>query len=126
MEKKGFSLLELIISMAIIFFFLVGLAQALLYAMDIKSRYHDHMKIMEEITKKCEYFKSLPFESSELNIGTQSEVIPDNQSQRSYVVSCQIWKISPCLKAVKIACHPENKIKPSSSVTIYLSKRLGF
>lgn len=125
-KSEGFSLIELLISFAIITLFILGTAQLLLYSLAIKSSCANNMSAAGICRTKLEYFKSLPYDSPELDPGERSENILAQGKKDSYFIKWNILESNLHLKQIEIECHPVNHPIKKTHIILYLSQELGF
>jgi len=123
---EGFSLIELLISFAIITLFILGTAQLLLYSLAIKSSCANNMSAAGISRTKLEYFKSLPYDSPELDPGERSETILALEKKDSYLIRWNIQESNSHLKRIEIECHPAEHLIKKTHIILYLSRELGF
>ncbi len=125
-KSEGFSLVELLISFAIITIFIFGTAQLLLYSLAIKSSCTSNMAAAGISRTKLEYFKSLPYSSPELDPGERSETILIPGKKDVYLIRWNILESSLHLKRIEIECHPAEHPLKQTHIILYLSQELGF
>ena len=125
-KTKGFSIIELLISFAIITLFILGTAQLLLYSLAIKSSCANNMSAASISRTKPEYFKSLSYDSPELDPGERSETILALEKKDSYLIRWNILDSNLHLKRIEIECHPTEKPIKKTHIILYLSQELGF
>ncbi len=125
-KTKGFSIIELLISFAIITLFILGTAQLLLYSLAIKSSCANNMSAAGISRTKLEYFKSLPYNSPELDPGERSEIILALGKKDSYLIRWNILELNLHLKRIEIECHPSEHPIKKTHIILYLSQELGF
>src|SRR4030042_2314385 len=73
MKKKGFSLIELLISSSLIFFLIAGTAQLLGLSLAAKRTADFHFRAARLASSRLEHLKSLPHDSAELEAGIHGE-----------------------------------------------------
>ena len=125
-KSEGFSLIELLISFTIITLFILGTAQLLLYSLAIKSSCANNMSAAGISRTKLEYFKSLPYNSPELDPGERSEIILALGKKDSYLIRWNILELNLHLKRIEIECHPSEHPIKKTHIILYLSQELGF
>jgi Tfp pilus assembly protein PilV len=124
--KKGFSLIELLISFLIIMFLVLGIFQLVLQSMDIRKRSSAMAGSAELAAAKLEYLKTLSFEDPELKEGSYSEFIEGSGRHKRFQRAWEIEDISIEMKRVELECFsticPQKKI----NLVLLLSRELGF
>jgi prepilin-type N-terminal cleavage/methylation domain-containing protein len=129
MKKKnyrGFTLLELLISFAIVVILLLGAAQLTLHSLYVKRTSDRSLESAELASDKLEYLKSLPFDSRELK---QSSNVERVRNQRSNDIFRREWKIldvSSKMKRIEVACQSESCTHRIVRFVLFYSKELGF
>lgn len=123
----GFSLIEVLIAMTIVFFLLVGLAEMLCYSLMLKQKADTHRIAADLISKKLETFKSLSLNDDLLAPGTHEETIKDKNSGRLFLLSWEVFESGERLKKVSLSLYPAPYgSKPPVRVVFYISKSLEF
>jgi len=74
-EQRGFSLIEVLMTMALVSFLLTGMAELLLRSIQAKKAADEHLQRAGLLSSKLESFKSLPYESEGLRAGEYQEEI---------------------------------------------------
>jgi Tfp pilus assembly protein PilV len=126
MKKQGFSLLEFLISFTLLIFVITATAQVIIHSLFAKRQAEINSKIAELAALKLEYFKSLPYESSELSPGQQSESLQDHTSQKIYTRSWKIQDISSNLKKVEMEVSSQIRTQKKTRLVLFISRELGF
>lgn len=125
-NKQGFSLIELLISFSIIMFLILEMAQLTLYSFRVKRRSDYSLKSAELASSKLEYFKSLPFESPELNESFKTESLQGDATLEIYHREWGVQNVSLNMKRIEIECFCENCPQKKTQLVLILSKELGF
>ena len=125
-KRKGFSLIEVLISFLIITFLILTTAQLTLYSLQVKRRSDCSLNAAELASAKLEYFKSLPYESDELGSGPQSEVIEGSSSPETFRREWDIQSVSLSMKKIEVACYSANFMEKKAHLILFLSRDLGF
>ena len=124
--RKGFSLIEVLISLVIITFLILATAQLTLYSLQVKRRSDCSLNAAELASAKLEYFKSLPYESDELGSGSRSEVIKGSSSPETFRREWDTQAVSSSMKKIEIACYSANIMEKKAHLILFLSRDLGF
>lgn len=126
LNQRGFSLVELLISSAIVLFLIVGTAQLALHSLVVKRRADCNLKTAELASSKLEYLKSLPYESDELKEGLQTETL---RGEGPFDIFRREWKIQDIswnMKRVEIESFSESYPQKKTRMVLFLSRELGF
>lgn len=125
-NQRGFSLIELLISFSLIMFLIIGAAQLTLYSLLIKRRCAYSIKSAELASAKLEYFKSLGYQSEELNEGSKTETLRARNPRGNYKRKWKIQDVSPFLKSMEMECFFENCPQKKVRLKLFLSRNIGF
>lgn len=127
-EKKGngFSLIELLIAMSITSIFILGTAQLTLHSIHLKQKSDCLVRAAELASTALERFKSLPYDSMELEDEDFDETVQDERSNHLFVRSWTIRKCSPSLKEIAVDCYAKNHPRKRMQTVLLLSRELGF
>lgn len=124
--SQGFSLIEVLISFALVTWLILGISQLIIHSLSIKRRSDDSVKSAELASSKLEHFKSLPFESSELFEGVGEESLKGYEPKKFFRREWSIEAASPNLKKIIMNCFSEICPEKKTRLVLYLSKELGF
>lgn len=127
-EKKdnGFSMIELLIAMSIISIFILGTTQLTLHSIHLKQKSDCLVRAAEFTSAAFEHFKSLPYDSAELEDVENEETIEDERSNNLFHRCWTIRKISTSLKRIEVDCFARNHPRKKIRATLILSRELGF
>lgn len=125
-QQHGFTLVEFIISFALVTFLIVGTAQLVLYSLLIKRRADCNFLSAELTSSKLEYFKSLPYESEKLKECFQDESISKEGLPGIFRREWRIQDLSPNMKRVEIESYSKNLPQKKTRLVLFLSRELGF
>ena len=62
-NQRGFTLVEVLVSFALVFILITGTAQLTIHSLLVKRRADGNLRTAELASSKLEYLKSLPYES---------------------------------------------------------------
>jgi len=105
-DFRGFSLVETLIAMAIVFFLLVGLAQMLCYSLLLKQKGDLHQVSADLVSRKLELLKSLEGENEALSPGIHQETIQDYNSGRLFLLTWEVSESQSDLKKILVSLYP--------------------
>ncbi|MFQ6084094.1 MAG: hypothetical protein ACE5WD_12165 [Candidatus Aminicenantia bacterium] len=126
MDKKGFSLIEVLISSCLLLLVTLASLQILLTSLLIKKKAEINFLATRIAYQKLEYLKSFPFESDTLKEGSGEEEVILPGFKGKYRRRWQISDVSPSLKKIEIKAWLENSSRKKTELILYLSKELGF
>ena len=126
MEKKGFSLIELLISSSLILFLVAGTAQLLGLSLTAKRNADFHFRAARLASSRLELFKSLSHDNPELEAGTHEEVIIDPSSPESLRIAWRVEDLDKNLKKVVLEFFSPNKPRRKAVFCLLLCRELEF
>lgn len=126
MKRKGFTLIEILISFTIVVILVMGAAQLTIHSLFVKRRSDMTVRSAELASSKLEYLKALPFESQELAEGFSVDQIQEEPGSENYQRKWQIHDISSHLKRIEIECSSESCPQKGVRVVLFYSRELGF
>ena len=126
MKKKGFSLIELLISSSLILFLIAGTAQLLGLSLVAKRNADFHFRAARLASSRLELFKSLSHDSPELEAGTHEEVIIDPSSPESLRIAWRVEDLDKNLKKVVLEFFSPNKTRRKAVFCLLLCRELEF
>jgi len=126
MEKKGFSLIELLISSSLILFLVAGTAQLLGLSLTAKRNADFHFRAARLASSRLELFKSLSHDSPELEAGAHEEVIIDPSSPESLRIAWRVEYLDKNLKKVVLEFFSPNKPRRKAVFCLLLCRELEF
>jgi len=125
-KKRGFTLVEVLVSFALVFILITGTAQLTIHSLLVKRRADCNLITAELASSKLEYLKSLPYESDELKEGFQIESVRGEGLLESFWKEWRIQDISSSIKRVEIEIFSENHPQKKLRMVLFLSRELGF
>jgi len=125
-QEKGFSLIEVCISMALIAFFMTGTVELIVQALRVKKQAETNIKEASFLVAKLEGLKSLPYESDELQAGSWSDSVQDAASQETFRREWEVEDVTTEIKSIAFEIYSENKPQKKTRLFLLLSRELGF
>lgn len=123
---RGFTLMELLISFAIVAILLLGAAQLVLHSLYVKRTSDCGLESAELASDKLEYLKSLPFESQELEENSIVERIESQRRNDVFQLEWKVFDISSNMKKIEVECYSESCVHKIARFVLIYSKELGF
>lgn len=126
MNRRGFSLLEVLVASALIFFLLIGTAEIILHSTWAKRNADDHFRMAASVASQLESMKALPFEGVDLRPGSYRLDIGGETEQAAVTLE---WRIEPTaagIKKIDMLAYCETRREAGMRAVLLLSKHLGF
>jgi len=123
---KGFTLLELLISFAVVAILLTGAAQLTLHSLMTKRTSDCSVESAELASSKLEHLKSQLFETSELAEDSMVERLKSHRGNEMFRRDWRIEEISGSIKKIEMECYAESCPHKSVRIVLFCSRELGF
>lgn len=124
-SKKGFTLLELLISFVLVIITITATAQLAIHSLLIQKRADCNLRAAELASSKLEYLKSLPYEGDELKEAVFTESIEEG-SFNTYQREWRTEKVSSNMKKIEITCFGQSYPSKKIRTILFLCRELGF
>jgi prepilin-type N-terminal cleavage/methylation domain-containing protein len=125
-KKKGFSLIELLISSSLILFLIAGTAQLLGLSLAAKRSADFHFRAARLASSRLESLKSLSHNSAELEAGAHEEFIIDPSSPETFWLGWRVEDLDENLKKVILEFFSPNKPGRKAVFCLLLCRELEF
>jgi len=126
MRKRGFSLIELIVSMSLIFFVLAATAQLVTLSCAAKKKADFIFTATGYACSKLEYLKSLVFESPELEPGSHSESVKGDDSAEIFCREWRVENLAENMKKVVLKIFSPNDTRKEVAFVLLICRELEF
>jgi prepilin-type N-terminal cleavage/methylation domain-containing protein len=126
MKRRGFSLIELLISSSLILILITGTAQLLIFSLAAKRTADAHFTAVRRASSRLEEFKSLPFDDESLKAGSHHEIIADPVSPDRFTIRWQVEDVDENLKKIVLEIHPQDKPQRRTAFCLLLCRELEF
>ncbi|MDH7513950.1 MAG: prepilin-type N-terminal cleavage/methylation domain-containing protein [Clostridiales bacterium] len=126
MNKSGFSLIEMLISSALILFLLSGATQLIMTSLVAKRNAEFQLTASSLAASKLEYFKSLPFEDPALKKGEYSEAARIGFSKEILLCEWRIADIDERMKKVVIKISRQKSSQKKVALVLLFCRDLEF
>ena len=119
-------MIELLIAMSITCVLILGTVQLTLHSILIKRKSDCLVRAAELASTALERFKSLPYDSMELEDNDHEEIIHDVRTNHVFLRGWAIRRISSSLKRIEMDCSAKNHPRKRIRTVLLLSRELGF
>ncbi len=126
MKKRGFSLIELLISSSLILFLIAATAQLLGLSLAAKRNADFHFRAARLASSQLEHLKSLPHDSSDLTAGVHEEVINDPSLLETFQIAWRVEDLDQDLKKVVLDFYSPNRPRKRAVFCLVLCRELEF
>jgi len=122
----GFTLTEVVIVMALVFFLMLGLGELLCHSFLLKQKADLAQVSAALLSKKLEYFKSLGPQHKLLQPGFYEEIVRVDNSNRNFLLSWEVSEYQGMTRIyLSVSLLPGGKKKPLRGVLL-MSDEIGF
>jgi prepilin-type N-terminal cleavage/methylation domain-containing protein len=125
-NKKGFSLIELLISSSLILFLIAGAAQLMGLSLAAKRNADFHFRASRIASSRLETLKALPHDSEKLKAGAHEELVIDPSSPETYRIAWRVEDIDQSLKKVVLEFSSPKKPRRKAVFCLLLCRELEF
>lgn len=119
-------MIELLIAMSITSILILGTAQLTLHSIHLKRKSDCLVRAAELASATLEHFKSLPYDSMELEDAEYEESIEDERSNHQFFRGWTIRRVSASLKKIEVDCFAKNYPRKKMRAALFFSRELGF
>jgi prepilin-type N-terminal cleavage/methylation domain-containing protein len=126
MRERGFSLIELIVSMSLVFFLLAATAHLVTLSCAAKRRADFLFTAAGYACSKLEYLKSLAFESPELEPGGHSESVKDDDSAEIFCTEWRVENLAENMKKVVLKIFSPKDARKEAAFVLLMCRELEF
>ena len=125
-SKKGFNLIELLISSTLILFLIAGAAQLLGLSLAAKKSADFHFRASRLASSRLETLKALSHDSDKLKAGAHEEWVDDPSSPETFRIVWRVEDVSESLKKVVLEFSAPNKPRKKAVFCLLLCRELEF
>ena len=125
MNRHGFSLLEVLVAAALIFFFLIGTAEIIVHSTWAKRTADSRFRMAASLASALESMRALPFDGADLSPGSYRFDIAGEPEQEAVILEWQISTASQGLKRIDILAFCDSNREAGTRAILLLSKHLG-
>lgn len=125
-NKKGFTLIEFLVSLTIVTFLLLGTAQSIVFSLKADRRSSIKIWATELTLAKIEELKSISFDNPQMNNGKYSDTVEVNHTKEVYQRKWTISDLSGIGKKIEIESRAFNEDTILIKFVFFISEELGF
>ncbi len=126
MTRKGFSLIETLISLALSAFLITGTAQLLLQSLRLSQRSEAMIETARLASDLLESLRSLPFDDPALEEGEHVDSVTDPKTRLTFRRRWTIEDVEPAIKDASVTVACESKRVRDVRLRARIESRLGF
>ena len=126
MRTSGFSLVEVLVAMALALVLIVGTAEMLTLALRSKDRGDLTSDLTHALTDRLESLRALPFDDPALAPGEHAVTGPVPPGGRDIVQEWAVSEDGGRMKLVRLTVRASGRTGPGVSAVLFLSRDLGF
>ena len=117
-------MIELLIAMSITSVLILGTSQLTLHSIHLKRKSDCLVRSAELALTTLEYFKSLPYDSLELEDTEFTETFTDERLKHVFIRQWRIQRASQTLKRIEVGCFAKNHPRKAIRVALHPQKAL--
>ena len=124
--RRGSSLIEVLVAMALALLLVVGAAEMLTLALRAKRRGDVLAALTHAVVDRLESLRSLPFEDAALAPGDHTETA---RVEPGACLIAEAWEIADDgdgLKRIRLRAKEAGRTGPETSAVLFISRDLGF
>jgi len=126
MSERGFSLIEVLVAMALALLLLVGTAELITLSFWAERKGDTTAALTQALTTRVEGLKSLAFSPGGLVAGEYSEAVLDEAGRGLYLHQWTVEEAGARMAKVRVRVSPAGRPGAAASVILWISRDLGF
>ena len=126
MKRDGFSLIEVLVAMALVLLLVVGAAELLTLSLWAKRKGDITAALTHALTDRLETLKSRPFEDVALSPGEHAEIV---RAEPGGCLIAEEWEVTDDgdrMKRVGLRVRYAGRSGPETAAVLFISRDLGF
>jgi prepilin-type N-terminal cleavage/methylation domain-containing protein len=125
-KNRGFTLIEVLVAMALTLLLIVGTAELVSFSLWAKHKGDRASGIARILNGRLETLKARPYDSPELGPGAYTATTHDGPSRTEFREEWTIEVEGEAMKKVSISVEPEGRPQAAATLILYISSELGF
>ena len=126
MNERGFSFIELLVSMAITISLIAGTAEMISLSLFLKRKADIHTEFIRCLSEKLESLKAAPFTHPDLDAGEHQESFKPAESTGTVIREWQVTDLPGGVKRIEIKVSVRGAGRPEARALLLISQKLGF
>ncbi len=126
MKRPGFSLVEVLVAMSLTLLLLIGTAELIIVSVRAERRGDTTAALTEALAARAEALKSLARGPGGLVPGTYAETFADGAGRGVVLHEWTVEDAGATMSRVRIRVSPAGRPGAAASLTLWISKDLGF
>lgn len=126
MNKNGFSLIEVLVAMALALLLIVGTAELMTCSLYAKRKGDLTAGLIHGLADRLESLRALPFDDPALAPGEHAETVRVSPGDNRVVEEWEVADDGSGMKIVRLRVRSADRPGPGSSAVLFLSRDLGF
>lgn len=126
MRKRGFSLIEVLLAMALALLLIVGTAEILTCSLYAKRKGDLAAALTHALTARLESLRALPFDDPALGPGEHAETAQASPGNRRVLEEWEVADAGDGMKLVRLRVRSAERPGPGTSAVLFISRDLGF
>ncbi len=126
MRKRGFSLIEVLLAMALALLLIVGTAEILTCSLYAKRKGDLAAALTHALTARLESLRALPFDDPALGPGEHAETAQASPGNRRVLEEWEVADAGDGMKLIRLRVRSAERPGPGTSAVLFISRDLGF
>jgi prepilin-type N-terminal cleavage/methylation domain-containing protein len=126
MKRRGFSLIEVLVAMALALLLVVGTAELLTLSLRAKRKGDITAALTHALTARLETLKSRPFEDVTLSPGEHAEIVRGEPGGHLIEEEWEVTDDRDRMKRVGLRVRYAGRSGPETAAVLFISRDLGF
>lgn len=126
MKRRGFTLIETLIGLAVAAFLITGTAELMLRSACLKTKADILTAAAGLVRDRMALLRAQPFDGPEIEEGSHEDIVADPATGRVFRVTWNVELRTESLKAVLLMASPERSSQRGVKARLLIARPLGF